>query len=235
MRPHQSALLLAAVVSLLGYFVPPVAAVLLPLRYLNTHLHELGHALAAIATGGSPQFIKVFGDGSGVTPVAGGFLPLVASAGYLGAAAAGAAIVYAMRSEVGARRALGITGFALAASMVLFVRGDGVGIVSGLAWAAALIAASRTLRGSALQFTAGLVGLQQGLNALRSLCELFQITTQSEIHSDAGLMQSSTLIPAVVWAALWGVCGLAVVGLTVRRAWGPPAPSHRAARRAAAR
>jgi len=226
-RPHQTALLLAAVVSLLGLFVPAVGAALLPLEYLNTHLHELGHALMAIGTGGQVRFIKVYGDGSGVTPVYGGILTLVASAGYLGSAAAGAAIVWAMRSERGARLALGVAGFALALSMVLFVRGDLVGVVSGIAWSAALIAASRTLRGPWLLFVAGLVGLQQGLNALRALFELLQITTMNEAQSDALLMQRATLgVPAPFWALLWGVCGLAVVGLTVRRAWNPPPPAR---------
>ena len=221
MRPHQTALLLAILVSALALFVPTVDAVLLPIRYLNTHLHELGHAIAAMGTGGAVEYIRVNADSSGVTPVAGGFLPLVASAGYLGAAAWGAAILLAMRTERGARLALGITGFALAASMVLFVRGDLVGIVSGIAWAAALIWSSRTLKGHALLFVAGLVGLQQGLNALRSLLELFQITAATETHSDALLMQQSTLVPAIVWASIWGVCGLAVAGFTARRAWGP--------------
>lgn len=227
MRPHQSALLLAAAVSIVGLFVPVVGAALLPLQYLNTHLHELSHAIAALGTGGAVQHILVFGNGSGVTPVAGGFLPLVASAGYLGAAAAGAAIVHAMRTEKGARWALGITGWALAASMVLFVRGDGVGIVSGILWAVALTAASRALRGSGLLFAAGLVGIQQGLNALRSMSDLLQITAASEAHSDARLMQQATLVPAIVWAGLWGLCGVAVAGFTLRRAFLPVPPSRR--------
>lgn len=221
MRPHQTALLLAAIVSLLGIVVAPLGLVLLPLQLLNTHLHELGHALAALGTGGSVDHIKVFGDGSGVTPVRGGWILVVASAGYLGAAAAGAAIVYAMRTEKGARRALAITGFALAGSMLLFVRGDTTGVVSGIFWAAALLLAARSLKGAWLQFVTGLIGLQQGLNALRSLSDLFHISAMSEAHSDARLMQETTLIPAVIWAALWGLCGLAVVVFTVRRAWGP--------------
>ena len=226
MRSHQTALLFALAVSILGLVVPDVGLVLLPLRYLNTHLHELGHALAALGTGGQVEWIRVYRDGSGETPVAGGFLPLVASAGYLGAAAAGAAFVWAMRTERGARLALGVAGFALAGSMALFVRGDAVGVVSGILWAAALIAASR-LRGPWLLFVAGLVGIQQGLNALRSLTELVQITASSEVHSDALLMQQATYVPAVVWAILWGACGLAVVALTVRRAWTGPRPPAR--------
>jgi hypothetical protein len=225
-RPHQTALLLAAVVSLVGMVFAPVEALLLPLRLLNTHLHELGHALVALGTGGTPQYIRVNADGSGVTPVAGGFLPLVASAGYLGAATAGAAIVYAMRTEQGARRALGITGAALVLSLILFVRGDIVGVLSGALWAAVLIAASRSLRGPWLLFVAGLIGLQQGINALRSLSELLQITALSETHSDARLMESTTYIPALVWAALWAVCGLAVIALTVRRTWAPRPPAR---------
>ncbi|RYY13609.1 MAG: M50 family peptidase, partial [Alphaproteobacteria bacterium] len=48
----------------------------------------------------------------------------------------------------------------------------------------------------------------------------------SESHSDARLMQQATLIPALVWAALWGVCGLAVIALTVRRTWAPRPPAR---------
>lgn len=221
MRPHQTALLLAGIVSLLGFFLAPVRMLMLPLGLLNTHLHELSHALAALATGGTPEYILVNADTSGVTPVAGGFLPVVASAGYLGAAAAGAGIVYAMRTEKGAQWALRITSLALALSMVLFVRGDIVGVISGVFWMIALFAASKYLNGAWLSFTAALIGLQQGINALRSLFELLQITTQTEIHSDATLMQQSTLIPAPVWSVIWGLCGLAVIGLTVRRAWSP--------------
>ncbi len=213
--------MLAGIVSILAFFVPPLALALLPLTYLNTHLHELCHALAAMGTGGSVDWINVYGDGSGLTLVRGGSAALMSSAGYLGAAAWGAAIVFAMRTERGARWALGITGFALATSMLLFVRGDFVGIVSGLAWAVALVAAARGLRGSSLQFVAGLVGLQQGLNSLRSLLELFKITAATERFSDAQNMASLTLVPAIAWSILWGLCGLAVVGLTVRRAWSP--------------
>ena len=140
-----------------------------------------------------------------------------------------------MRSERGARTALGVTGFALAASLVLFVRGDLVGVVSGALWAVALLVAARTLRGSTLLFVTGLIGLQQGLNALRSLLELLQIAASSETHSDALLMQQATRVPAFVWAGVWGACGLAVVAFTVRRAWGPLPASRRAGRRTAAR
>lgn len=221
MRPHQNALLLAVVVSLLGMAIGPLGTLLLPLRLLNTHLHELGHAIVALLTGGQVAQIVVRADGSGETPVLGGILPFVASAGYLGAAAAGAGIVLAMRTEAGARRALGITGGALAVSLVLFVRGEFTGILSGLAWSALLILASIKLRGSWLLFVAGLVGVQQGINALRSLAELLQISATSETHSDALLMENATRIPAVVWSALWGLCGLALVGFTARRVWGP--------------
>ena len=230
MRPHQTALLLAGLVSLAGLFLPPLGAALLPLAYLNTHLHELAHALAAVGTGGSVERIQVYGNAEGLTLTRGGLAPLVASAGYLGAAAWGAAIVLASRTERGARLALGATGAILALSMLLFVRGDAVGEVSGFVWAAALLAAGWRLRGAALLFAAGLVGLQQGLNALRSLFELFQITAASERFSDARGMEAMTHVPAIVWSLLWGLCGLAVVALTARRAWAPLPPS--ASRRA---
>lgn len=228
MRPHQTALVLAALLSVVGMVIPPVGTALLPLRYLNTHLHELGHAIAALGTGGSlPEGIRVYSDGSGVTPVLGGFLPLVACAGYLGAAAAGAGLVLSVRSEKTAHLALSITGVALGLSMLLFVRHDAVGVISGWVWTALLLVGARLLRGPWLQFVVGLIGIQQGLNALRSLLELVQISAMSERQSDARLMQDATYVPAVVWATVWGAIGLWLTYVTLRRTWGPSRQASR--------
>ena len=52
LQPHQTALLAAVAVAIMGSLVPPVRFLFIPLIYLNTHLHEMSHAIVAMITGG---------------------------------------------------------------------------------------------------------------------------------------------------------------------------------------
>ncbi len=219
LMPHQTAILCALLVACVGYLVPPIHALFLPLQYLDTHLHEMCHALVAIATGGQPQQIEVFSNGSGVTPIAGGNVFLEASAGYLGATLIGSAMIFFGRTPERARAALfTISGF-LALSMVLWVRGDLVGIGAGWFWTVALFCAGWFLRGMPALFVCQLVGIEQCFNAIGAVYELLKISVYTEAHSDAAIVASFTYIPAAVWASLWCLFSLLMVGLTVRKAW----------------
>ena len=86
LRKDQSILLIAGVLSLAIWLLPLLRPILLPLQYYNTHVHELAHALATVLTGGAVEYVSVFANGGGVTLSAGGFGPLIASAGYVGSA-----------------------------------------------------------------------------------------------------------------------------------------------------
>ncbi len=59
---------------------------LYPLRLFVTFVHEAGHALAALISGGQVQGFTVAANGSGYAVTAGGNLALILPAGYLGAA-----------------------------------------------------------------------------------------------------------------------------------------------------
>ena len=61
-----------------------------PLRLLVTFIHETGHALVAILTGGVLHEFVVNADGSGFVRISGGNALLIAPAGYLGTAIFGA-------------------------------------------------------------------------------------------------------------------------------------------------
>jgi hypothetical protein len=65
---------------------------ILPL--LVTFLHELGHALAAIATGGHVVALRVNLDGSGVCTTSGGIQAIVLMGGYLGSVLFGNIMLY---------------------------------------------------------------------------------------------------------------------------------------------
>jgi hypothetical protein len=128
-----------AALAFLMWVIPVTQPLLIPLIYLNTHIHEFCHAIIALGTGGSVQYIKVFTNGSGVTPVSGGNLLLIASAGYVGSAISGGWLVACCRSEKNAKNALIGLGGMMVLSMIVFVRGDLVGLLSGAAWAAVLL------------------------------------------------------------------------------------------------
>ncbi len=223
LRPHQSALLLAGAVTPVAWAVPVLGLALLPLQYLNTHLHELCHAIVGIGSGGDVHEILVFGDGGGVTPIYGGATVLEASAGYVGAAIGGALMILFSRHEVGARLTLRVLAGVLGLSLLLWVRGDAIGIITGIFWVAALAGLS-LLKGRWLLFAAQFVGLQQCLSSVRSLYVLVQISAIGEGHSDAGLMQNATGVPAIVWSLVWCAISLGLLTVALRRAW--QAPNH---------
>lgn len=60
--------------------------ILYPINLLVTFLHEFGHALGAIITGGSVLEINVSQSGAGFTRTRGGNLPIILMGGYLGSA-----------------------------------------------------------------------------------------------------------------------------------------------------
>ncbi len=213
-------MLAAIVFSVVVSALPVVHNLLLPLVYLNTHIHEFCHAIVAVATGGDVAKIRVFANGSGVTDIAGGSLLLTSAAGYVGSAIIGAGIIYWGRTPTGATWTLRIAAALLAFSMMIWVRGDSVGIVSGFGWIAALGGASFLLKGNASLFAAQFVGVQQCLNSLTSIYTLLQLSAVTEAHSDAKIMEGVTHIPALIWALGWTAFSGFVMLLTLRAAWG---------------
>ena len=85
MNRNQKLLLLSTGLVIVSWVVPILSLLTLPLQYLYTHLHEIGHAIVAAGTGGHDIEIKVFANGSGVTTSLGGSQLLISPAGYVGA------------------------------------------------------------------------------------------------------------------------------------------------------
>ena len=92
MNASPKALFASIVVSITLMLIPVASVLLYPFNYLNTHVHEMCHAVVGILTGGQVQDIKVFGDTSGVTHALGGNAFLVLNAGYLGSTLVGGAV-----------------------------------------------------------------------------------------------------------------------------------------------
>lgn len=226
MRTDQGLLVLATIASVVLWSIPITRPFLLPLTYLNTHIHELCHALVGLATGGQVQDIAVMSDGSGTTPVSGGNLLLTASAGYIGSALIGAAIIFFGRTERSARVVFWLLGLGLGASLVLFVRGDLVGVLTGIGWAVAFIACALTARGWFALFFAQFIGVQQCWAAFQSVLVLLNLAATSEMQSDARILQAATGLPALLWAIMWSAVSLILVFFTLRSAWRTPQKSR---------
>lgn len=222
LRNDQKLLIFAAVLSVGVWVVPFLRPLILPLIYFNTHIHELGHALAAIATGGQVQHIHVYASGSGVTPVQGGSLFLLATSGYVGSSIAGGLMILGSRNEQTARRTLWITFGFMAFSMLFFVRGDWVGFLSGLLWTALLGLAAKFVKRDGTVFLTQFLGLSLCLTSLQAFLVLLNLTAANPSgHNDAKLLQDATLIPGIVWATIWLGISAAAITASLKAAWKP--------------
>lgn len=210
--------LITSAVSLALWFVPFTRPFLLPLVYLNTHFHESCHALVSMATGGQVERIEVYASGAGVTLSRGGILALSASAGYFGASVIGGVLIACARSVKASRIALMTSGIGLALMLGLFIRADLIGIISASVWSFALIFSSQKLPEKAVPIFTGFLGFQQCLTSIQALTTLYLISSTTNGHSDAKIMEQLTYIPATVWSLLWILASVFAIGFGYRHA-----------------
>src|ERR1041384_6042485 len=105
-RPQALTLLVAATISVLLWFIPYAEFLTYPFRIFVTFIHEGGHALAALLTGNAVESLSVATNASGETYTSQGGVfsqMLVASSGYLGSMAFGAALLVMIRKAIAAR------------------------------------------------------------------------------------------------------------------------------------
>ena len=215
-RPALGRLLLATALSVGLSLVPVLSLALYPLRLFVTFIHEGSHALVATLTGGQASLIAVQPDASGVTYSAGGWPILIVMAGYVGASAYGAAMLALARRPGTARLILGVSGGIVALLDALLVR-NWFGFGWGILIAAGLLIASRRLSAKAAELTAMFLGVQCVVNSLYDLRTLVGLSTlPNGPVSDAVLMSQIAPLPPLVWAMLWGLLSLAILGLALR-------------------
>ncbi|MES1227848.1 MAG: M50 family metallopeptidase [Armatimonadota bacterium] len=215
----RTLLIVAGVVSLVIWVIPAFRFILWPLTLFNTFIHELSHAAMTVCTGGMVESISINRTGSGVTLTLGGIGFLIASAGYLGSAVVGGAVLALARTRQSARVVCYVLCLVLVTSLVLVVRGDPVGWAVGLAWAAILGVSSRIMPAPWLIFFTRFLGFQLALTALHSLSDLLIISTDGSQATDAANIQAMTGIPALATSLVWALASLACIGFAIHRAW----------------
>jgi hypothetical protein len=213
-NPASKAFLIAILVSVVLPFIPVLKWALYPFDILNTHLHEMFHALATVATGGQVDSIHVFKSTEGVTQSRGGMPTVILMSGYLGSSLFGAFMIVACRSERADRIWLCVLSGLVFFSNIFWVRGDIVGWPIGILWPALIVFASMRLKGQTLMLAAQFLAVQQCLNSIKSLRDLV-ILSGSPNTTDAQMLADVTHIPAMVWAILWMIFGVFGIGAAV--------------------
>lgn len=234
-RPQVNLLILAAVISLVLWFIPFASWLVYPINLFVTFIHEGSHALAAVLTGASVASLSVAPDGSGMVLSASNSWwsqVITSSAGYVGAVSFGALLLVLIR--MGVRPNIILFGSSvLIAFLTLFfgvlapmwnifsvapsVFAMGFTVIAGGVIAALLLAAARFAQGWWANFIVSFLAVQCLLNAFFDIKNLFFISALVPgAHSDAVNMANSTGVPSVMWVLIWLGISVVVTGLALR-------------------
>ena len=281
-------LLIAATLAVAACMMVPYGTWLIyPFDLVGTFIHEAGHALAAVLTGGRVEQFVIRLDTSGYVSYRGGAPLLATSAGYLSSVGVGAALLVAGASEARVRTALwstagglltvtaffsgygasllafgafvsgllmvsfartsasqaqaslhsttdssprrsarsGLRRLTLGAGLVLMVGAiaymfitDGLlawavgGLMALVLWGVAQYAPPRWQHGTVI-----FLGVQLVLDGLNSIQTLWNLTRSGHAHNDAATMAELTGLPAAFWAVVWGLLGVVIIGVALRR------------------
>jgi len=184
-----------------------------PLKLLVTFFHEVGHALAAILTGGRVAGIALDPHGNGVCAIAGGSPLLIAPAGYIGSMAAGCLLLLtAFRTRLDRFVTLAL-GLALLLVAALYVR-----TLFALAFCALMgggfVFAGWKLKEGFNELILAFIGVTSCLEALFDIRTLVKLGASAK--TDAVVFSQMVPLPPVVWAGLWGLVSVAVLWSTLK-------------------
>ncbi len=187
----------------------------LPLKLLVVWFHELGHAAAALATGGQVVELVVRPDQGGHTLTRGGWPLVVLSGGYLGSLVAGVLLLVAVRRERAARVVAALLGALLVGVALAWMPLPSFGQAFALATGAAFLGLARWGRPRHAAWALRVVGVVSVLYALVDL-RTDVLGAPGGAVTDATLLRDRTGVPAVAWGIIWTLAGLGLLWRTRR-------------------
>jgi hypothetical protein len=224
------------VFSLICWDMPYVSWILSPIKILVTCVHELGHALVCLATGGTVSGLTIVPDNhghGGLTFCRGGNPFFYSPAGYLGSAFFGCLLIAIGRAKQAARPILILMGLVIAYASIFLMPGtvfnqgeifQGIGsVVWGVIIAAALIWSGVKLPNALAHLLVLFLAVQIALNAITDVWYLVQISTGLNpfaSFSDATNMQDMTGIPALIWSLGWALLSVLMLAGTLKCCYG---------------
>lgn len=220
---RRRALLIAVIAGIIVFILwntPQLSqAVLYPFRLFVTYIHEAGHGTMALLTGGRFLGFEIFANGAGQALTAGGSRLLILPAGYLGAALFGAVLFY-LTNTVRYSRSIAIAlGIVLLIFSVIFGRFSITALVVGVAFSGVLLVIGWKANRDINILVLNMLAILTGLNAV---LDLFFLVGNSgaalgDVRNDAAAFSAEVfpLIPGAVWALLWALLAVAILGAAV--------------------
>jgi hypothetical protein len=189
-------------------------AIIYPIKVFVVLLHEVSHAMAALATGGSVERIVLSADQGGAAFTVGGSPFLTLSAGYLGSLLWGVLFVMLGFSKWLRPRWIIFAVGVFVVLVTLWVVRSPFGLIFGLAFGAALIASGKYLSQKTNRILLLGLGLTSTLYAILDIKS--DILARSYLQSDAAMLAEMTGIPTIFWGFLWIAIALLVSAWLLR-------------------
>jgi len=218
---HRRALTLsglALLVVIILWNVPLFSMLLYPLRLFVTFIHEAGHVVASVLTGGEVTGFVVYPNGAGVTYTVNGIRAIILPAGYIGTALFGAALFYIANTGTHIRRITAILGYGLIAFSIFFTLSNllsgFLALTIGCITGGLLVMLSR--RGTE-DFNLLILNVLAMITGLNAVLDVFYIIENPGVRgvvvNDAAAFsaQFAPWIPASVWALIWAIAAAALL------------------------
>ena len=186
--------------------------VLHPLKIFVVFIHETGHALATVLTGGRVLSMVVTPVESGYVQPQGGNPLITAAAGYVGSALFGGLMLSFSGRQSWTRRIFGGLAILFGGVTLAFVR-NVFGFAFGLV-TAAVFALLAWKRPPGAHYIIDVLAVMSSLYALYDLGDFLQRGTVT----DAVILGRITGVPAFAWAVIWSVISLIVIYVAGKRA-----------------
>ncbi|NDJ60226.1 MAG: hypothetical protein GYB67_03825 [Chloroflexi bacterium] len=220
--------LITAVIAFIIVFViwniPFFSFLLYPFRLFVTFIHESGHGLASIATGGEFLRFEVFDSGAGLALTRGGNPAFVLPAGYLGAAAFGAGLFY-LAHTIRHTRGISIALGAILALITILYTGllspnfSATAFFVGLLMSGLLIFIGRRADQDVNLLVLNILAM---LTSLHAVLDLIYLVSNSgvglgQLRNDAFVFsrEVAPILPPAGWAARWALLAVIMLGASV--------------------
>ncbi len=180
--------------------------ILYPIHLLVTFLHELGHALGALITGGDVLALQVNDDGSGWTKTQGGNLGIILMGGYLGSALLGNILFYigANGGKIAKGTLFVLMGFMVFAGIMWFNSLWTTGFLLAFSIVLYFLTTRTNLHREILMFL--------GLATILYIIQDFNVGPRSDLEKYAELL---VFIPVNVWMYIWLAVAVLLTALNI--------------------
>jgi len=212
LKGHWQLLALTAVIAAL--WQTPVVA---PLKILIVFLHELGHVIATVLTGGEVLSLTIDPYQGGRVTSRGGSRFIALSAGYLGSLLIGLALfVFAIRTKAD-KTIVVLLGLILLWATAAYIR-DWFALGFGLASTGFLLASAWFLRREINDLILRVIGLA---SMIYVPLDIFSDTiARSHLRSDARMLADEFAGPTLFWGGLWLIISVVVIAFSLRHILG---------------